>query len=102
MALYARMQNGTLSAHRFSAAITESATGAPGVTRQNIIDRFQLAADDIVQLDQMIATYTALGSGNVSQVMAKSQWLHRMANVFLLIESNDYTEAQAKARLGIT
>jgi len=89
-----------ISVHRFGAALREWAASAPGVTRQNIIDRFGLSAAEIVELDAIAATYSALGSGNASQAFAKAVWTQRMEDVLMLCETGDYTEAQAKARLG--
>jgi hypothetical protein len=70
------------------------------LTRQQIIDTFALVGDDVTQFDALIATYTAMGTGNSAQAFAKAAWLDRMEDVFLLCETGDYTEAKAKTALG--
>lgn len=89
-----------ISTHRFGSALREWASGAPGVTRQNIIDRFALTGNDITELDALAATYSAMASGTAATAFAKSVYTQRMEDVFILCEMGDYTEAQAKARLG--
>lgn len=103
MSLFARItatDNTKISVHRFGAALREWAAGAPGVTRQNIIDRFSLSAAEQTELDAISAAYVALGTGNAAAAFAKAVYTQRMEDVFLLCETGDYTEAQAKARLG--
>ena len=87
-----------ISVHRFGAALRELATG--GLTRQQVIDAFALSGSDITELDALSATYTALPSNNTANTLAKAAWLDRMEDVFLLVETGDYTEAKAKTRLG--
>ncbi len=101
MSLFQRFtanDNTKISVHRFGAALREWSAG--GVTRQQMIDRFALSAGEIVELDAIAATYTAMSSGNAAQAFAKAAYTQRMEDVFLLIETGDYTEAQAKTRLG--
>lgn len=101
MALYARItaQDATkISVHRFGAALRQMA--ASQLTRQQIIDAFVLVGDDVTQFDALIATYTAMGTGNATAAFAKAAWLDRMEDVFLLVESGDYNEAKAKTALG--
>lgn len=101
MGLYQRITSQDLdrvSVHRLGAALREWSTG--GVTRAAIIAALDLAGDDVTQLDALAASYTALPQSNVAQALAKAQFLNRMEDVFLLCESGDYTEAQARNRLG--
>ena len=102
MGLYQRItaaDGGKIPVHRLGAALREYAAG--GVTRANLIAALGLAGDDVTDLDALAATYTAMPSNNLANALAKANWLHRMEDVFLLCETGDYTEAQAKARLGI-
>jgi len=87
-----------ISVHRMGSALREWASG--GVTRAQIINAFSLSAAEIVELDAIKATYDALSSGNASGAFNKSTYTQRLEDVFLLCETGDYTEAQAKARLG--
>jgi hypothetical protein len=96
MGLYTRIraQDATkITVHRFGAALREWASG--GLTRADIIAAFGLTGSDVLQ-----ATYTALPSNNTANTLAKAAWLDRMEDVFLLVETGDYPEAKAKARLG--
>ena len=54
----------------------------------------------MTQLDALIATYVALGTGTAAAAFTKAAWLDRMEDVFLLCETGDYTEAKAKSALG--
>jgi hypothetical protein len=87
-----------ISVHRFGAALRQWAAGE--LTRQQIIDGFALVGSDVTELDALRATYDALGSGNANAAFAKASWLHRMEDVFILIETGDYNEAKAKNALG--
>jgi hypothetical protein len=87
-----------IAVHRFGAALRQFAAGQ--LTRQQVIDAFVLAADEIVELDALTATYTALGTSNAAAAFAKAAWLDRMEDVFILVETGDYTEAKAKTALG--
>ncbi len=101
MALYARMtatDATKINIHRFGASLRQMAAGQ--LTRQQIIDGFQLTGTDVTELDALVATYTAMGSGNAAAAFAKAAWLYRMEDVFILCETGDYTEAKAKSALG--
>jgi len=101
MGLYQRIRatdESKITVHRFGAALRQMAGGQ--LTRQQIIDAFQLAGDDITQLDAMIATYQAMPTNNTANTFAKAAWLDRMEDVFLLVETGDYTETKAKSALG--
>jgi hypothetical protein len=101
MSLYARVRaedTTKISVHRFGAALRQMAAGQ--LTRQQVIDAFQLVNSDITEFDALIATYTALGTGNATAAFTKAAWLYRMEDVFLLVETGDYTEAKAKTALG--
>jgi hypothetical protein len=84
--------------HRFGAALRQMAAGQ--LTRQQIIDAFQLANDDITQFDALVASYQAMPSNNTSNTLAKALRLDTMEDVFLLCETGDYTESKAKNALG--
>lgn len=98
MSLFQRTQDRTLNVHRWGAALRQFAAGQ--LTRQQVIDGFQLAADEVIELDALTATYQALGTGTAAAAFAKAAWLDRMEDVFILIETGDYTEAKAKSALG--
>jgi hypothetical protein len=101
MSLFSRItanDSTKISVHRFGAALREWSSG--GVTRQNIIDRFALSAGEVTELDALAATYNAMTTGNAANAFAKAVYISRMEDVFILCETGDYTEAQAKARLG--
>jgi hypothetical protein len=101
MALFARItaQDATkIHVHRFGAALRQMAAGQ--LTRQQVIDALSLIGDDVTQFDALIATYTGLPTNNTANIIIKSQWPDRMEDVFLLVETGDYTEAKAKTALG--
>lgn len=101
MGLYARLtaQGPTkISVHRFGAALRQWAAGQ--LTRQQVIDAFQLVGSDITELDALQASYTAMPTNNTAATLAKSNRLDSMEDVFLLCETGDYTEAKAKSALG--
>lgn len=87
-----------LNIHRFGAALRQMAAGE--LTRQQIIDAFALTGDDVTELDALIATHTALGTGNANAAFAKASWLNRLDDVFVLVSTGDYTKAKAKSALG--
>ncbi len=101
MSLFSRItvnDGNKIGVHRLGAGLREWAAG--GVTRQQLIDRFALNAGEIAELDALKASYDALGTGNATAAFTKAAWTQRMEDVFLLCETGDYTEAQAKTRLG--
>lgn len=101
MSLYSRITatDGTkIGVHRFGAALREWAAG--GVTRAQIVSAFALSASEQTELDAIKASYDAMGSGNAAAAFAKATYTQRLEDVFLLCETGDYTEAQAKSRLG--
>lgn len=101
MGLYQRItaQDATkIGVHRFGAALRQMAGGQ--LTRQQVIDAFQLAGDDVTELDALIATYQGMPTNNTANTFAKAAWLDRMEDVFLLVETGDYNEAKAKTALG--
>jgi hypothetical protein len=87
-----------ISVHRFGASLRQFAAGQ--LTRQQIIDGFQLAGSEITELDALTATYTSMPTNNVLAGLAKAAWLDRMEDVFILCESGDYPETKAKSALG--
>lgn len=101
MALYARItarDSTKISVHRFGSALRQFAAGE--LTKQQIIDGFQLEGTDLTELDALIATYQAMGTGNAASAFAKAAWLDRMEDVFILCETGDYSELKAKSALG--
>jgi anti-sigma factor ChrR (cupin superfamily) len=101
MSLFSRMAPlGTpkIAVHRFGAALRQFAAGQ--LTRQQVIDAFVLSTAEIAELDSLVATYQAMGMVTVADAFAKAAWLDRMEDVFILVETGDYTEAKAKAALG--
>lgn len=101
MGLYARVNANDatkISVHRFGAALRQWAAGQ--LTRQQVIDAFALTGTDVTDLDALVATYNAMGTGNSAAAFAKAAWLDRMEDVFLLCETGDYGEAKAKTALG--
>jgi hypothetical protein len=101
MALFARLtaQDSTkIAVHRFGAALRQWAIGQ--ITRQQIIDTFELTGTDITELDALQAAYTALPTNNTLATLTKANRLNAMEDVFLLCETGDYNEAKAKAALG--
>jgi len=101
MGLFARItanDSTKIGVHRFGAALREFAAG--GLTRNQIVSAFELAGSDVTELDALIATYQAMGTGNAAAAFAKAQYLSKMEDVFLLCETGDYNEAFAKTRLG--
>jgi hypothetical protein len=101
MALYARLTasgSTKIAVHRFGAALRQWAIGQ--LTRQQIIDAFQLTGSDITELDALQAAYTALPTNNTAATLTKANRLDAMEDVFLLCETGDYTEAKAKSALG--
>lgn len=101
MSLYARitaMDESKIHVHVFGAALRQMAAGQ--ITRQQIIDRFQLVGSDVTEFDALIATYQGMGTGNATAAFNKAAWLDRMEDVFILCETGDYTEAKAKTALG--
>lgn len=101
MGLFARItatDTTKISVHRFGAALRQWAAGQ--LTRQQVIDGFSLAGSDVTELDALKATYDALGTGNATAAFTKARRLDEMEDVFLLVETGDYTEAKAKSALG--
>lgn len=103
MSLFLRMapsapSDQKISVHRFGAALREWAGG--GLTGPQVIDAFALDAGEQTELSALQATYTALPTNNIAAGLTKAAFLNRMEDVFLLVETGDYTEAKAKNRLG--
>lgn len=101
MGLFARWtatDSTKISVHRFGAALRQFAAGE--LTRTQINSAFSLAGSDLTELDALIATYQAMGTGNAAAAFAKAAWLDRLEDVALLCETGDYTESKAKSALG--
>jgi hypothetical protein len=101
MGLYARLtasDSTKISVHRFGAALRQWAAGQ--LTRQQIIDGFQLTGSDITELDALRTSYDGIPTNNTANTFAKAARLNFMEDVFLLCETGDYTEAKAKSALG--
>lgn len=101
MGLYQRItakDDTKISVHRFGAALRQWA--ASELSRQQIIDSFQLVDDDVTQLDALVTTYNAMSTNNALAAFSKAAWLDRLEDVFLLSETGDYTEVKARSALG--
>lgn len=101
MGLYARITadgETKIGVHRFGAALRQMAAGQ--LTRQQILDAFQLTGSDVTEFDALIAAYQALPSNNTANTLTKAMRLESMEDVFLLCETGDYNEAKAKTALG--
>lgn len=101
MGIFARItatDNTKIGVHRFGAAVRLWAGG--GLTRQNVIDSFALTGDEVTELDALKASYDALAINNISNAIIKVARLDRMEDVFLLCETGDLNETQAKNLLG--
>lgn len=101
MGLYARLTaSGTtkISVHAFCSALRLYAAGS--ITRQNVIDGFTLAGQDVTDLDAIAAAYAALPSSTVANALARVNRLLAIESVFTLCESGHLTENQAKSLLG--
>jgi len=71
-------QEPKLPVHQFYAALAEFAAGA--VTRQNVVDYFQLDSADEVELDFLIAEYQATDPTRQQEFL---EFIHR---IFMLAE----------------
>lgn len=102
MGLYARITSNQtdskISVHRFGAALRLMASG--NITRQNVIDAFLLTGDEVTEFDAIIASYNAMPTNNTANTILKAQRPDKFEDVFLLCDTGDLTEAQAKSFLG--
>lgn len=80
----------------FVSALSEWATGAPGVTRQSIIDFYALEPEAVTQLDFLAAQYNLRPTAE-----AKARFIDRLEQIFWLARDNfpGYTTAAAVAAL---
>lgn len=79
--------------HAFSGAVTLATLGF--VTRQNIIDKWTLVGDEVVQLDEIIAVYQ--GKNKTGQV----DYLQTIIAGFLVYEDNTINKTQLMTILEI-
>jgi hypothetical protein len=103
MALFARItanDSTKISVHRFGAALREWATGSAGFNQASMVAAFNLSSGEETELAALKAAYDALPTGNATQLAARAAYLNRMEDIFVLCETGDLTEAQAKNRLG--
>lgn len=84
-----------LRIHVFAAATRELARG--NITRQQVIDGFNLAGDDVTNLDAIAATYAALPNQ-----AAKDRFIVLLEDVMIASEAGFYNRATAASRLGFT
>lgn len=101
MSLFARItatDNTKINVHRFGAALRQFAGGQ--LTRAQVDAAFNLTGTDVTDLDALVNTYNAMGTGNAAAAFAKAAWLDRMEDVFILCETGDYNEAKARTALG--
>jgi hypothetical protein len=80
--------------HQFSAAVYFWAKG--DITRQNVIDGFNLSATDETQLDQLSTFYTGLSAED------KQEFHSRMEAAGSLLETGRITKAFYRGLLGLT
>ena len=84
-----------ISSHQFGAAIFFWALGK--ISRQNVIDAFNLDAADEVQLNQLKAAYLAKPAGN-----ERSDYVVGVEKASLLLEQQLISKAVWKSLLEIT
>lgn len=99
MALFTRLSStgdDRISIHAFNAGVRLWAVGSAFVTRTRIIDAFTLVGDEVADLDALAAVY----AGKSSQG-DKSDYLMRIEDADILVETGFYNEAQWKAELEI-
>lgn len=83
------------SVHGFSGSLILLADG--DITRQNIIDFFNLDNVDEIQLDELIANYN--GEPNAVKKLA---YIYKTENVLINYEAGLLTESQVKTFLGLS
>ncbi len=83
-----------ISNHAFSAAMYFWAKG--DITRQNVIDAFNLDATDEIQLDELSTFYTGLSTDD------KQEFHSRVEAAGILLEGRHLTKTQYKNLLGMT
>jgi hypothetical protein len=79
--------------HTFACALREHSRGA--VTRQQVIDAFTLAGDDITELDAIRTQYQSLATQE-----EKDAFIVKFHDVMILCEAGFYDKAKAKNELG--
>jgi hypothetical protein len=103
MSLFARItanDSTKIGVHRFGAALREWATGSAGFNQASLVAAFGLSSGEETELAAIKSAYDALPSGNATQLANKAAYLNRMEDIFILCETGDLTETQAKNRLG--
>ena len=96
MGLYARftsMGSDKITVHRFHAAYVEHLRGK--LTAQQIVTAFNLTGDEQTEAQALVNAVNA-----APDLAAKLTYVEAVHAVFLLVETGDYNEAQAKASLG--
>lgn len=102
MAIYERITEGgdpgspyeSLSVHTLTAALGQRAEGK--LTDQQVIDAFNLTADDQTEMAAIVSHYSGLNTS------AKVGYLWELERVFILCEAGLYTKAKALSDLGIS
>ena len=84
-----------IAIHPFGSALSEMARGA--ATRAEVISVFNLAGDDVTELDAIAATYAALSTDN-----ERTAFIGLLEDVMVLSEAGIYNKATAASRLGFT
>lgn len=93
-----------LKIHPFATALREAARG--GITRQQLIDLFDLEGDDVIELDAIIAHYTSINVNNNAALTQaeKDRFIVLLGDVMILSNDNQtrplYTRQFALSRLG--
>ena len=84
----------SIANHDFSAACYFWALGE--ITRQNVVDAFNLSTEDQVQLDQLQTYYQGLNTAD------KQEFHSRLEAAGMLLEGEHITKAFYKNLLGLT
>lgn len=93
MALIDKIENNTIRAHEFRAAVYLWVLGE--ITRQNVIDFFGLAVADETQLDELSTYYTGLTATN------KAAFSGRLESCNIALQAGVITKTQYKSMLGM-
>jgi hypothetical protein len=95
MGLYERWtgESEKIAVHTFAAALRELARGS--VTKPEVINTFELTADEVLELDAIIGKYVA-----VPTEFEKKDFITKLHDVMLLSEAGFYPKNKAKTELG--
>lgn len=100
--LYGRLTatDGTkIAVHRLSAGLGEVAAG--NFSMATLKARLETGTTANTELDQIAAKYTGFGTTTAGEIN-KAKFLWQIERALILVETEDYSEAQFKTVLGIT